>query len=96
MSAQLGERAIRGRAYLREIRNVKQGLITRSKIIDVLSEKACTISQIAEELRMSEASIRRHLRNMLADGVVEKFKYKGKILWRLSGSGQLDLEEILA
>lgn len=96
MSAQLGEQAIRGRAFLREIRNVRQGLVTRSKIINVLSEKACTISQIAEELGMSESSIRRHLRNMLVDGVVEKFKYKGKILWRLSGSGQLDLEEILA
>lgn len=96
MSAQLGERVIRGRAFLKEIRNVRKGLVTRSKIVAALSEKACTISQVAKELGLSEASIRRHLRNMLADGVVEKFKYKGKTLWRLSGSGQLDLEEALA
>jgi len=40
--------------------------------------------------------VRRHLKNMLAEGVVEKLRFKGKILWRLSGSGQLDLEEALS
>ncbi len=94
MSAQLGEQIIRGRAFLREVRNVKRGLITRSRIINILSRKACTISQLAEEMGLSKSSVRRHLRNMLAEGVVEKFRYKGKVLWRLSGSGQLDLEEI--
>lgn len=77
------------------MKNIRRGLLTRSKIIDVLSEKASTISQIAEEVGLSESSVRRHLRNMLADGIVEKFRFKGKTLWKLSGSGQLDLEEAL-
>jgi predicted ArsR family transcriptional regulator len=96
VSAQLERRIIRGRAYLRDLRNVRRGLLTRSKIIDILSRKASTIQQIAEEIGLSESAVRRHLRNMLAEGVVEKLRFKGKILWRLSGSGQLDLEEALS
>ncbi len=96
MSAQLTGQVIRGRAFLREVRNVRRGLITRSKIVNILSRKACTIPQIADEIGLSRSSVRRHLRNMLAEGVVEKSRYKGKILWKLSRSGQLDLEEIFA
>jgi predicted ArsR family transcriptional regulator len=96
VSVQLEKQAIRGRAYLRSLRNVRRGLLTRSRIIDVLSRKASTIQHIAEEVGLSESAVRRHLKNMLAEGVVEKLRFKGKILWRLSGSGQLDLEEALS
>ena len=78
------------------MRNVRRGLLTRSRIIDVLSRKASTIQQIAEEIGLSESTVRRHLRSMLAEGIVKRLKFKGKILWRLSGSGQLDLEEALS
>lgn len=88
-----GGSSIRSRALLRSVRNVRQGVLTRSRIIDVISVKACTLAQLSRELGLSESSIRRHLRNMLAEGVVEKVRYKGRVLWRLGGSGQLDLEE---
>jgi len=78
------------------VRNVKKGLLTRSRIVELLSEKAYTMSQLAEEIGLSESSIRRHLNNMLAEGIVEKIKYRGKVLWRLSGYGQLDLDESAA
>ncbi|RLF99976.1 MAG: hypothetical protein DRN47_02460 [Candidatus Wolframiiraptor sp.] len=78
------------------MRNVKKGLLTRSRIVELLSEKAYTMSQLAEEIGLSESSIRRHLNNMLAEGIVEKIKYRGKVLWRLSGYGQLDLDESAA
>ncbi|MEM4021558.1 MAG: winged helix-turn-helix domain-containing protein [Nitrososphaerota archaeon] len=96
MSTQLERQIIRGRAYLRDLRNVRRGLLTRSKIIDALSRKTSTISQIAEEIGLSKSAVRRHLKNMLAEGIVEKLRFKGKILWKLSGSGQLNLEEALA
>ncbi|MEM1655739.1 MAG: winged helix-turn-helix domain-containing protein [Nitrososphaerota archaeon] len=96
MFTQLERQIIRGRAYLRGLRNVRRGLLTRSKIIDALSRKASTISQIAEEIGLSKSAVRRHLKNMLAEGIVEKLRFKGKILWKLSGSGQLNLEEALA
>jgi len=78
------------------VRNVKKGLLTRSRIVELLSEKAYTMSQLAEEIGLSESSIRRHLNNMLAEGIVEKIKYRGKVLWRLSGYGQLALDESAA
>ncbi len=88
--------SIHSRAFLRSVRNVKKGLLTRSRIVELLSEKAYTMSQLAEEIGLSESSIRRHLNNMLAEGIVEKIKYRGKVLWRLSGYGQLDLDESAA
>ena len=88
--------SIHSRAFLRSVRNVKKGLLTRSRIVELLSEKAYTMSQLAEEIGLSESSIRRHLNNMLAEGIVEKIKYRGKVLWRLSGYGQLDLDESTA
>ena len=89
-------RLIHSRAFLRSVRNVKKGLLTRSRIVELLSEKAYTMSQLAEEIGLSESSIRRHLNNMLAEGIVEKIKYRGKVLWRLSGYGQLALDESAA
>ena len=88
--------SIHSRAFLRSVRNVKKGLLTRSRIVELLSEKAYTMSQLAEEIGLSESSIRRHLNNMLAEGIVEKIKYRGKVLWRLSGYGQLALDESAA
>ncbi len=87
---------IRSRAFLRTVRNVRKGILTRSEIIDLLAEKAYTARQLAEELGLTSSSIRRHLNNMLAEGIVEKFKYRGKTLWRLGGYGQMALEEALS
>ena len=88
-----GASSIRSRAFLRSVKNVRRGVLTRSRIIDIISVKACTLDQLSKELGLSESSIRRHLKNMLAEGVVEKIRYKGKVLWKLGESGQLDLEE---
>ena len=95
MSEQSAE-IIRSRAFLRRVRNVRKGILTRSRIIERLSEKAYTMGQLAEELEMSSSAVRRHLNNMLAEGIVEKFKYRGKTLWRPSGYGQTSLEEALS
>lgn len=85
--------AVHSRAFLRSVRNVRKGLVTRSKIIELLSDKAYTMRQLAEEIGLSESSVRRHLNNMFTEGIVEKIRYRGRILWRLSGYGQLALEE---
>ena len=87
---------IRSKAFLRSVKNVRRGVITRSRIIAVISEKACTLSQISEELGLSKSSIRRHLNRMLLEGIVEKVRYKGQILWKLGEAGQLDLDEALS
>lgn len=87
---------IRSRAFLRSVRNVRKGILTRSRIIELLSEKAYTANQMAEEVGLSESAVRRHLKNMLSEGIVEKIRYRGKVLWKLSGYGQLALEEAIS
>lgn len=84
---------VHSRAFLRNVRNVRKGLLTRTRIIELLSEKAYTMGQLAKEVGLSESSIRRHLSNMFAEGIVEKIRYRGRTLWKLSGYGQLALEE---
>jgi len=86
---------IRPRAYLRRIRNVRRGVSTRSKIIDHLIRKPSTTSELADRIGLSKSSIRRHLKNMSAERIVERFKFRGKIFWKLTGSGQMALEELL-
>ena len=88
--------SISSKAFLRSVRNVRKGILTRSKIIMMLSEKACTVDQLAEEIKLSKSSVRRHLRNMLAEGIVDKMKYHGKTLWKLSGYGQMTIEEAMS
>lgn len=84
------------RAYLRRIKNVKRGVSTRSRIIDALKQKPLTINELAELMEMSPSTIRRHLRNMLREGIVLKFKSEKKRLWKLTGIGQTALEEVIA
>jgi len=84
------------RAYLRMIRNVKRGVSTRSRIIDALKQRPLTIKELAELMQLSPSTIRRHLRNMSREGIVLKFKSEGKRLWKLTGVGQVALEEVMA
>lgn len=84
------------RAYLRRIKNVRQGLLTRSRIISLLSQSASTTRRLASNIGLSQSAIRRHLRNMAAEGIVEKRKIGGRVLWRLTGIGQRTLEEVVS
>ena len=83
------------RAYLRRIKNVKQGVSTRSRIIDALKRRPLTIDELAELIELSPSTIRRHLRNMLREGIVLKFRSERKRFWKLTGIGQVALEEVI-
>lgn len=84
------------RAYLRRIKNVKRGISTRSRIIDALKQKPLTVNELAELMELSPSTIRRHLRNMLREGIVLSFRAEKKRLWKLTGIGQAALEEVIA
>ncbi|MEM1583561.1 MAG: winged helix-turn-helix domain-containing protein [Nitrososphaerota archaeon] len=81
------------RAYLYRIRNVKKGLDTRSRILHLIKSKPLTIRKISEGVGRSASSIRRHLKNMEAEGIVRSQKYKGRLLWMVTGIGQKAIEE---
>lgn len=81
------------RAYLSRIKNVKKGLDTRSKILELIKSKPLTIRKISEQVGRSSSSIRRHLKNMEAEGIVRSQRYKGRLLWMPTGIGQKSIEE---
>ncbi len=76
------------------IRNVQQGLITRSLIIELLDHEIWkTTSQLAEELPVTAATVAYHLKNLESeDVVVRNAKEKG---WRFAPIHQTELTEFL-
>lgn len=80
-------------AYLLRIRNVQQGLIARSRIIDQLDlEKWKTATVIAKELPITAQTVTYHLRNLEKEDVVVHSPKRG---WRFAPIHQTELTEFL-
>ena len=85
---------IDGRAYLHWIRNVHPGLISRTKIIDMLYEEEWkSINEIARNIDLTENTVRYHLKNMLKERIVEK--QSDGPGWRLGEIGQTLLTDFM-
>ena len=81
-------------AYLLRIRNVQQGLVTRSQIIDLLDVKNWkTASTIAKKMPVKAATVTYHLKNLENEEVVVRHS-KGKG-WRVAPIHQTELTEFL-
>jgi predicted ArsR family transcriptional regulator len=81
-------------AYLLRIRNVQQGLITRSLIIEQLDGKRWkSTSEIAKKLPITAATVNYHLKNLENENVVIRHQ-KGKG-WRIAPITQTELTEFL-
>ncbi|MCS7385975.1 MAG: winged helix-turn-helix domain-containing protein [archaeon GB-1867-005] len=78
-------------AFLRSIKNVRKGLLTRSKIIRLLKTRAATTKELAGNVKLSYSTVRRHLKMMEKEGIVIKVYRK----WKLTGKGQQDLLKYL-
>lgn len=83
------------RAYLGRIRNVRQGVLTRSRILGWISEKPLTVGEIAERVGRSRSAVRKHLWNMAVEGIVRVHRFRGKRLWVATGAGQRRLDEVI-
>jgi len=80
-------------AYLLRIRNVQQGLVTRSQIIDLLDVKRWkTASEVAKKLPVTAATVSYHLRNLEKEDAVVRHSKKG---WRVAPIHQTELTEFL-
>ncbi len=76
------------------IRNVRRGLATRSEIILVLdTEKWCSVSDIANQVRVTAGTVLYHLRNMEREDVVERDPDGGG--WKLGQIQQSSLTDFL-
>jgi predicted transcriptional regulator len=82
--------ALHPKAYLTSKRNVKAGLISRSKILMVLEKDRNTASAIAKEAKLTYACVSYHLKTMKKERLVDKLTKK-PITWGLTPFGQQKL-----
>lgn len=78
-------------AYLSRKRNVKRGLISRTKILKVLEDKGDNAQAVARESQLNYCVVLHHLRLLEAEGVVSR-RNRRPIHWRMTGLGQQRLE----
>ncbi len=83
--------AIHPNAYLRETRNIRQGLASRTKILRVLEKTAATSSTVAKETRLNYNVVLHHLRLLNAEEIAARKAGKRPYVWRLTGVGQQSL-----
>jgi len=81
------------RAYLSKIKNVKKGLVARTKIASALDTLQCSARVINERTGVHYSSILHHLHLMEDERIIARNEKKPYI-WRLTGLGQKKLTEI--
>jgi DNA-binding transcriptional ArsR family regulator len=74
-------------ACLRNTRNVRSGLVTRTKILTVLEKQSLTASKIAQTSNLSYGVVMHHLRLLKNEGTVERKGIK-RYVWLSTGLGQ--------
>jgi DNA-binding IclR family transcriptional regulator len=81
-------------AYLLRIRNVRRGLIMRSKILELIDSDKWTIpSALAEKVGITSSTVLYHLKNMEREDIVERDSRGGG--WRVSPTQQVELTDYL-
>ncbi|MCZ2855731.1 MAG: winged helix-turn-helix domain-containing protein [Candidatus Bathyarchaeota archaeon] len=75
------------KAFLVETRNVRLGLLARSRIARFLEKQPSNAKNLAEETGMSYAVVLHHLHLFEAEKVVAR-KGKRPFRWELTGAGQ--------
>jgi len=75
------------KAFLSLKRNVKPGLLARTKIVLILEKKASNAKSITEEIGLSYASVLHHLHLLEAENSITH-KGRKSYIWELTGAGQ--------
>lgn len=81
---------IHPKAYLSKKRNVKAGLVARSKILFFLEEHRTSIPDISNETGLSYECIAYHLRSMIRERLVERSRHRPYV-WAVTVFGQQKL-----
>lgn len=83
--------AFHPKAYLTSRRNVKAGLISRSKILLVLEADHKTASAIAKAAALSYECVTYHLKSMKKERLVDRLTKAKPFTWGLTPFGQQKL-----
>ncbi len=82
------------RAYLGLIRNIRRGVITRSRILATVERQGqATTAAISRQVHVSYSTVLYHLRNMLRERLVERSSDTKE--WRLGPVRQLSLTDFV-
>lgn len=75
-------------AYLAQRRNVRLGLVARSKVLQVVEKHAATIRVIIDATGLKYPVVLYHLRLLEREKVVQRQGTKKPYIWALTGVGQ--------
>ena len=82
-------------AFLSAKRNIRPGLIARTKIVLLLEKESLNTKVLVEQSKLSYSSVRYHLRLLEAEKIIS---HKGNkpYFWELTGMGQqrLNLQKL--
>jgi len=81
------------KAFLSLKRNVRPGLLARTKIVLILEKKASNTKNITQETGLSYASVLHHLHLLEAENILTR-KGKRSYVWELTGAGQQRLTNL--
>ena len=79
------------KAYLTSKRNVKAGLVSRSKILSALERGRKTTPEIAKEATLSYECVAYHLKTMKKERLVERASKTKPYTWSQTPYGQQKL-----
>jgi predicted transcriptional regulator len=82
-------------AYLPNIKDLKPGIKSRSKLLTFLKKRPRPTRKIAEGTELTYGNTLYHLRLMEKCGVVKRDKSKKTHIWYQTSSGQQSLNNIL-
>ena len=83
--------ALHPKAYLTSRRNVRPGLISRTKILLVLEKQRKSAHDIAKEAALSYECVTYHLKAMKKDRLVDRLTKTKPFTWGLTPFGQQKL-----
>lgn len=75
------------KAYLAKVKNIKRGLLARTKILNVLDKGPADAKTIAERAGIHYSVVTHHLRLLEIEGIVERKPSRPNV-WGLTGLGQ--------
>ncbi len=74
-------------SYLQHVRNVRSGLIARTKLLNLLDKQPVSAQSLAQNSKMSYAAVAHHLRLLEGEETVSR-RGKRPCVWFMTGLGQ--------
>ena len=80
-------KAYHPKAFLALRRNVRPGLVARTRIVSLLEESVVNAKTIAQETKLSYSTVLYHLHLLEAENILVR-RGSRPYLWELTGAGQ--------